>query len=115
MSRPFFPQNLVTDFIPKPDSILSAQEMDVERKHFRIELRENIRGRFLRITEAVAGRRNSVIVPDTGLDDFLAALKNVAAPGKPDETEKAAKPEKATKATKPKAAARTKAAAVPKA
>jgi hypothetical protein len=64
--------------VPHPENILAAQEVEVERKHFRIELRENERGRFLRITETAAGRRNSVIVPDTGLGDFVAALGAVA-------------------------------------
>ncbi|HZI32329.1 MAG TPA: hypothetical protein VFF11_08295, partial [Candidatus Binatia bacterium] len=33
-------------------------------------LKENPRGRFLRISEEVGGRRNSIIIPATGLKDF---------------------------------------------
>jgi hypothetical protein len=33
-------------------------------------LKENPRGRFLRITEDVNGRRDNVIIPSTGLEDF---------------------------------------------
>ena len=40
------------------DNIIAAQELQVERKHFYIEFRENERGRFLRITEEAHGRRN---------------------------------------------------------
>jgi len=34
-------------------------------------LKENPRGRFLRISEVVNGRRDNVIIPATGLEDFL--------------------------------------------
>ncbi len=59
------------------DNIIAAQELQVERKHFYIEFRENERGRFLRITEEAHGRRNTIIVPSTGLDDFSATLNEV--------------------------------------
>jgi len=42
-----------------------------------VELRENDRGKFLRITEEAHGRRNSIIVPSTGVDDFTAAIADV--------------------------------------
>jgi hypothetical protein len=42
-----------------------------------VELRENDRGKFLRITEEAHGRRNSIIVPSTGVDDFTAAISEV--------------------------------------
>jgi len=35
-----------------------------------LALKENPRGRFLRITEDVGGRRDTIIIPATGLDDF---------------------------------------------
>lgn len=56
--------------MPSKERILHAEELQVERKHFFIELRENTRGRFLRITEEAHGRRNCVIIPGTGLGDF---------------------------------------------
>ena len=59
------------------DNIIAAQELQVERKHFYIEFRENERGRFLRITEEAHGRRNTIIVPSTGLDEFSATLGEV--------------------------------------
>ena len=59
------------------DNIIAAQELQVERKHFYIEFRENERGRFLRITEEAHGRRNTIIVPSTGLDDFSRTLDEV--------------------------------------
>src|SRR5947199_164201 len=33
------------------DNIIEARELQIERKHFYVELRENERGRFLRIPE----------------------------------------------------------------
>ncbi len=59
------------------DNIIAAQELQVERKHFYIEYRENDRGRFLRITEEAHGRRNTIIVPSTGLEEFVATLDEV--------------------------------------
>lgn len=59
------------------DNIIAAQELQIERKHFYIEFRENERGRFLRITEEAHGRRNTIIVPSTGLEDFTGTLDEV--------------------------------------
>lgn len=67
------------------DNTLAARELQIERKHFSIELRENDRGRFLRITEEAQGRRNTVIIPSTGLDDFENALDEVLS-AEPEET-----------------------------
>ena len=54
-----------------------SQRVQIERKHFHVELRENERGKFLRITEEAHGRRNTIIVPSTGVDDFTAAIGEV--------------------------------------
>jgi len=59
------------------DTILESRELQVERKHFFIEFRENDRGRFLRITEEAHGRRNTVIIPSTGLAEFERLLNEV--------------------------------------
>ncbi|QQY07434.1 MAG: DNA-binding protein [Candidatus Xiphinematobacter sp.] len=59
------------------DNILESRELQVERKHFFIEFRENDRGRFLKITEEAHGRRNSVIIPSTGLEEFGRHLGQV--------------------------------------
>ena len=61
----------------KMDNIIEARELQIERKHFYVELRENDRGKFLRITEEAHGRRNSIIVPSTGVDDFTAIIAEV--------------------------------------
>ena len=59
------------------DTIIASRELQVERKHYSIEFRENERGRFLRITEEAHGRRNTVIVPSTGLNEFNEAVDAV--------------------------------------
>ena len=61
------------------DHVLGIRELQVERKFFRLEVRENDRGRFLRITEENQGRRNTVIVPDSGFGDFAKAITEVLA------------------------------------
>ena len=47
-----------------------TQKVTIERKTFLFSLKENARGRFLRITEDVGGRRDTIIIPSTGLADF---------------------------------------------
>jgi hypothetical protein len=59
------------------DNIIEARELQIERKHFYVEFRENERGRFLRITEEAHGRRNTIIVPSTGVDEFTVAIDEV--------------------------------------
>lgn len=59
------------------DSIIEAKEFQIERKRFHVEFRENDRGKFLRITEEAHGRRNTIIVPSTGVGDFTAAIGEV--------------------------------------
>jgi hypothetical protein len=61
----------------KMDNIIEAKELQIERKHFYVEFRENERGRFLRITEEAHGRRNTIIVPSTGVGDFTEAISDV--------------------------------------
>jgi hypothetical protein len=61
------------------DNIIEARELQIERKLFYVELRENERGKFLRITEESHGRRNSIIVPSSGVDDITAAIAEVLA------------------------------------
>ncbi len=51
--------------------------MQIERKTFIFTLKENPRGRFLRITEDVGGRCDNIIVPATGLEDFKKLLEEM--------------------------------------
>jgi len=80
--RKFFASFLVAEVprlprLQKMDNIIEAKQLQIERKHFHVEFRENDRGKFLRITEEAHGRRNTIIVPSTGVDDFTAAISEV--------------------------------------
>ena len=57
-----------------PDHTLNEKYITVERKVFKVALKENTRGRFLRISEHSGNRRNGIIIPDTGLEDLLTVL-----------------------------------------
>ena len=58
------------------DDELMNEQVQVERKLFSFSLRENPRGRFLRITEDVGGRRDTIIIPATGLEDIQSILEH---------------------------------------
>jgi hypothetical protein len=58
-----------------PDTILRTDQILIERKQFFFDLKENARGRFLRITEDVGGRRDAIIIPSTGLDLFRETIE----------------------------------------
>ncbi len=57
--------------------IITTEKLHIERKHFFLDLKENSRGRFLRITEDVKGRRDAIIIPATGLHEMLDALEAI--------------------------------------
>jgi len=59
------------------EDTLRTEKIQVERKTFIFTLKENPRGRFLRITEDVGGRRDTIILPATGLEDFTQVLQNM--------------------------------------
>jgi hypothetical protein len=56
------------------EETLKTDRVQIERKTFVFTLKENPRGRFLRITEDVNGRRDTIIVPAPGLEDFKKIL-----------------------------------------
>jgi hypothetical protein len=62
---------------PKPplnEETLRSDKIQIERKTFLFALKENPRGRFLRITEDVGGRHDTIIIPAPGLDEFKKLL-----------------------------------------
>ena len=59
------------------EDTIKTDKVQIERKIFVFTLKENPRGRFLRITEDVNGRRDAIIVPATGLDDFRKVLDDM--------------------------------------
>ena len=73
---PFHRQPYHQHYAPQPprpyvqEDTLKSEQIQIERKLFHLTLKENPRGRFLRISEEVGGKRNSIIVPATGLTEF---------------------------------------------
>ena len=60
------------------EETIRSEEIQVERKLFFFDLKENQRGRFLRITEDVNGRRDTIILPAPGVADFIKVLQSIA-------------------------------------
>jgi PurA-like ssDNA and RNA-binding protein len=59
---------------PVNEDTIKSDKIQIERKTFLFALKENPRGRFLRITEDVGGRRDTIIIPAPGLEDFRKVL-----------------------------------------
>ena len=74
---------------PPPDQTLQSKTMEQEvlhtekiladRKIFFLDLKENKRGRVVKITEDVSGNRDTIMVPAEILGDFIAALNDIRA------------------------------------
>lgn len=62
---------------PVNEDTLKSETVQIERKTFVLTLKENPRGRFLRITEDVGGRRDTIIIPATGLEDFKKLVEEM--------------------------------------
>lgn len=67
------------------EETLRTEKIQVERKVFVFALKENPRGRFLRITEDVNGRRDTIIVPATGLEEFKRIIESMVQVTGPEE------------------------------
>ena len=75
---PFKPRHYFEQ--PRPpvnEDTLKSEQLQIERKTFILTLKENPRGRFLRITEDVGGRRNAIIIPAPGLEEFSKLLDEI--------------------------------------
>ncbi|HOX57819.1 MAG TPA: PUR family DNA/RNA-binding protein [Candidatus Paceibacterota bacterium] len=62
---------------PVNEETLKTAKIQIERKTFVLALKENSRGRFLRITEDVGGRRDTIIIPAPGLEEFRTILDEI--------------------------------------
>ena len=56
---------------------LATEKIFTERKTFFMDLKENDRGRFLKITEDVRGRRDTIMVPVETFDELYEALGRI--------------------------------------
>jgi hypothetical protein len=62
---------------PAPAPPIASEKVRVDRKIFFMDLKENHRGRVLKITEDVGGRRNTIMLPKEAFADFVAALERL--------------------------------------
>lgn len=79
--QPYGPRTF-SDYQPKPrvaEDTLKQSEVLIERKTFTLALKENPRGRFLRIVENVGNGAKfaSIIIPITGIVDFQRMLADM--------------------------------------
>jgi len=58
---------------------LHTEKIVTERKIFFLDLKENDRGRFVKITEDVRGRRDTIMLPLDNLEEFIDALSAIRA------------------------------------
>jgi hypothetical protein len=64
---------------PRNDTTLHTEHLQVERKSYSVFVKENARGRYLRIVEEVNHeRRSQIIVPISGVGKLAEILKNLA-------------------------------------
>ena len=62
---------------PPPSPPIATEKVLIERKIFFLDLKENDRGRFLKITEDVGGRRDTIMLPAAAFKDFVEALQRL--------------------------------------
>ncbi|NNE92065.1 MAG: DNA-binding protein [Verrucomicrobiales bacterium] len=63
----------------RPDNYpIHTEKVFADRKIFFLDLKENDRGRFVKITEDVRGRRDTIMLPTEVLDEFIVALQQIA-------------------------------------
>lgn len=61
------------------NDLLHTEKIIADRKVFFLDLKENQRGKVVKITEDVAGNRDTIMVPAEILGDFIAALQDIKA------------------------------------
>ncbi|MDB4370322.1 RNA-binding protein [Akkermansiaceae bacterium] len=57
--------------------VLHTEKILADRKIFFLDLKENARGRVVKITEDVSGNRDTIMVPAEILGDFIEALSDI--------------------------------------
>jgi len=64
-------------FMAKSGRTIATEKIEVDYKIFFLDLQENHRGRFLRITEDAGGRRETVIVSMEDAQEFSETVKRI--------------------------------------
>jgi hypothetical protein len=60
-----------------PHEVLASEQVMADRKKFFLDLKENSRGRFFKITEDVGGRRDTIMLPIEHAQEFIDALQRL--------------------------------------
>lgn len=63
---------------PRQETTLLRSDVLIERKEFSLTLKENPRGRFIRIVESNGNYFASIIIPASGLKEFQAVVEQMA-------------------------------------
>ena len=63
--------------VPRVFHLINTEKIIAERKTFFLDLKQNARGKVVRITEKVSSNRDRIMVPAEILDDFIAALQDI--------------------------------------
>lgn len=59
------------------DDTIHSEKIVADRKTFFLDLKENARGKVIRITEKVSNNRDRIMVPAEIIDEFIAALEDI--------------------------------------
>ena len=59
------------------NDLLHTEKIIADRKVFFLDLKQNARGKVVKITEDVSGNRDTIMVPADILGDFIAALTDI--------------------------------------
>ena len=59
------------------NDLLHTEKILADRKVFFLDLKQNARGKVVKITEDVNGNRDTIMVPADILEDFIAALTDI--------------------------------------
>jgi hypothetical protein len=69
--------NMISSQSSNPHEVLASEKLTADRKRFFIDLKENARGRFFKITEDVGGRRDTIMLPIENAQEFVDALQRL--------------------------------------
>jgi len=56
---------------------IHAEKLHVENKTLWVDFKENEGGRFLQIAELSNDKRSTVVIPDSGIVEFIEAVQKV--------------------------------------
>ena len=59
--------------------LLHSEKIIADRKVFFIDLKENARGKVVKVTEDVSGNRDTIMIPAEILNEFIEKLQEVKA------------------------------------